>query len=174
MKKNLMSVLIFALVLANLILTAILTFTIIPQTKKSNELIDQVCSAIHMDLESGQNGSNLEVPIENIEVYNIEDEFTINLKRQEGDEKERYAIFSVGISMDNKSEGYKKGKGAEMLEAKKTLIQDQINTIVQGFTRDEFDANSNSDVKNEILKALQAMFGEDFIVGISFSGVTTQ
>ena len=44
MKKNLITVIILALVLANLILTAILVFTIIPQTKKSNQLIDQVCS----------------------------------------------------------------------------------------------------------------------------------
>ena len=42
MKKNLITVIILALVLANLILTAILVFTIIPQTKKSNQLIDQV------------------------------------------------------------------------------------------------------------------------------------
>lgn len=33
MKKNLITVIILALVLANLILTAILVFTIIPQTK---------------------------------------------------------------------------------------------------------------------------------------------
>ena len=47
MKKNLITVIILALVLANLILTAILVFTIIPQTKKSNQLIDQVCSAFN-------------------------------------------------------------------------------------------------------------------------------
>lgn len=40
MKKNLMSVLILALVLVNLILTGILTITILPQTKKSNELVN--------------------------------------------------------------------------------------------------------------------------------------
>ena len=50
MKKNLITVIILALVLANLILTAILVFTIIPQTKKSNQLIDQVCSAINLEL----------------------------------------------------------------------------------------------------------------------------
>ena len=53
MKKNLITVIILALVLANLILTAILVFTIIPQTKKSNQLIDQVCSAINLELQSG-------------------------------------------------------------------------------------------------------------------------
>ena len=55
MKKNLISVLILTLVLANLVLTAILVFTVIPQTKKSNALIDEVCSAIDLELEGGQN-----------------------------------------------------------------------------------------------------------------------
>ena len=47
MKKNLITVIILALVLANLILTAILVFTIIPQTKKSNQLIDQKIRRLH-------------------------------------------------------------------------------------------------------------------------------
>lgn len=51
MKKNLLAVIILALVLVNLILTAVLVFSIIPQTKKSNELIDQVCAAINIELE---------------------------------------------------------------------------------------------------------------------------
>ena len=52
MKKNLISVLILALCFANLVLTALLIFTIIPETKKANNLIDQVCQAISLDLNS--------------------------------------------------------------------------------------------------------------------------
>lgn len=48
MKKNLISVLILALCFANLVLTALLIFTIIPETKKANNLIDQVCQAISL------------------------------------------------------------------------------------------------------------------------------
>ena len=47
MKKNLMSVLILALVLVNLILTGILTITILPQTKKSNELMAHAYSKLY-------------------------------------------------------------------------------------------------------------------------------
>ena len=53
MKKNLMTVIILALVLVNLVLTAILAFTIIPQTRKSNQLIDKIASAIDLELEDG-------------------------------------------------------------------------------------------------------------------------
>ena len=102
MKKNLMSVIIMALVLANLILTAMLAFTIIPQTKKSNELIDQVCAAVNIELEGGSAKDLSAVPIEDIEVFNITDSFTVNLAPN-GDGKKHYAIFSVGLSMNTKA-----------------------------------------------------------------------
>lgn len=175
MKKNLIAVIILALVLANLILTAILAFTIIPQTKKSNELIDQVCSAINLELEGGQNKDISAIPIEDIEVYNIEDSFTVNLASN-GDGKKYYAVFSVGLSLNTKSEVYKNySKEEEGLAAKESIIQDKINSIVGSYTVDEFNADGQKAVKEEILEAMQDMFGgTDFIVGVNFSSVTTQ
>lgn len=170
MKKNLISVLILALVLANLILTAILAFTIIPQTKKSNELIDQVCSAIDLELESG---SNISVPVEDIVVYKIEDDFTCNLK-DSGDGKDHYALFSVGFSINIKSDEYNKGEGLTNLSDKELIIQDQINSIVSNYTLEEFKADGNYAVKQEILETMQNLFGKEFIVGVSFSSVNAQ
>ena len=166
MKKNLITVIILALVLANLILTAILVFTIIPQTKKSNQLIDQVCSAINLELQSGENTpATPEVPIEG---------FTVNLKQGE-DGKQHYAVFSVSLSLNTKSDGYKTYGGSEGLAAKVTIIQSEINTIVNGYTLDEFNANGYQNVKDDILKTLQDMFGgSDFIVGVNFSSVQTE
>ena len=69
MKKNLISVLILALLVVNLVLTAILTITILPETKKSNELINQVCSAINLELKSGEGTDASTVPIDDIETY---------------------------------------------------------------------------------------------------------
>lgn len=175
MKKNLIAVIILALVLANLILTAILAFTIIPQTKKSNELIDQVCSAINLELEGGQNKNLSAVPIEDIEVYNITDDFTVNLAPN-GDGKKYYAVFSVGLSLNTKSDAYKTySKEEEGIAAKETIIRSEINTIVTSYTVDEFNEDGQKAVKEEILKAMQDMFGgTDFIVGVNFSSVTTQ
>ena len=83
----------------NLILTAVLVFSIIPQTKKSNELIDQVCAAINIELEGGQNKDSSAVPIRKreIAVYNITDNFTVNLA---DNGKKHYAVFSVGLSVN--------------------------------------------------------------------------
>lgn len=173
MKKNLITVVILALVLANLILTAILAFTTIPQTRKSNELIDQVCSAINLELEGGQSTGTADVPIEDVDTYKIEDAFTVNLK-DSAEGKKCFAVFSVSLSMNTKSEGYKTYKGAEGLALKETIIQSDINTIVSNYSLEEFNANGYQDVKDDILQSMQDKFGPDFIVGVNFSSVTTE
>lgn len=174
MKKNLITVIILALVLANLILTAILAFTIIPQTRKSNALIDQVCAAINLELEGGQAEDTTAVPIDDIEVYDITESFTVNLASN-GDGKRHYAMFSVGLSMNTKSDGYKSFKGAEGLTEKETIIRSEINTIVNSYTVEEFNEDGQKAVKAEILQAMQDMFGgADFIVGVNFSSVNAE
>ena len=171
MKKNLLSVLILALVIANLILTAVLAFSIIPQTKKANALIDKVCSAIDLELESGK---NIQVPVENVEEYHIEDEFMCNLKDDE-DGKSHLAMFSVSLMLNTKSDEYKaKDGGTAMLKAKEGTIKDQINSIVSRYTMNEFKEDGYAVVKDDILKTLQDIFGPEFIVGVSFPKVNAQ
>lgn len=171
MKKNLMTVIILALVLVNLVLTAILAFTIIPQTRKSNQLIDKIASAIDLELEDGSGKDTAAVPVEDIEVYDIEASFTVNLSPS-GDGKDHVAVFSIGLSLNTKSDGYK-SIGTEGLKVKETLIKNDINTIVSGYTMEQFREDEQS-VKDAILEDLQEMFGSDFIVGVSFSSVNTQ
>ena len=164
MKKNLITVITLALVVVNLVLTVILTITILPETQKANELITKVCSAIDLDLESGSATSNANIPIDQIEVYNIDDEQTINLK-QDGDGKDHFAMLTVSISMDTKNSDYKDLK--PQVEEKVNLIKGDINNIVSQYTIDEIK-NNQSAVQDEILKDLQKMFGSDFIVAVGF------
>ena len=131
MKKNLITVITLALVVVNLVLTVILTITILPETQKANELITKVCSAIDLDLESGSATSNANIPIDQIEVYNIDDEQTINLK-QDGDGKDHFAMITVSISMDTKNSDYKDLK--PQVEEKVNLIKGDINNIVSQYT----------------------------------------
>ena len=141
MKKNLITVITLALVVVNLVLTVILTITILPETQKANELITKVCSAIDLDLESGSATSNANIPIDQIEVYNIDDEQTINLK-QDGDGKDHFAMLTVSISMDTKNSDYKDLK--PQVEEKVNLIKGDINNIVSQYTIDEIKNNQSA------------------------------
>lgn len=171
MKKNLITVVILALVLVNLILTAVLTITILPETKKANELITQVCSAINLELNSGSVTSNsMSVPIDKLATYDITDDMTINLKDSE-DGKKHYAVITVSLSMNTDSEGYK--TYGEAMEEKDSLIKSEINAVVSDFTYEEFVSDQQG-VQDAILADLQKLFDSDFIVSVGFPKVTCQ
>ena len=171
MKKNLMSVVILALVLVNLILTAVLTITVLPETKKANALITQVCSAINLELESGSVTSDASsVPIDNLATYDISDSMTINLK-DSGDGKDHYAVITVSLFMNKDSKGYK--SFGESMEEKKNLVMSEITSVVSGFTYDEFKSDQQG-VQDAIVADLQKLFDSDFIVSVGFPTVTCQ
>ena len=124
MKKNLMSVLILALVVANLILTAILMISVVPQTKKANELVTKVCSAIDLELEGGKEKSAIDIPMDQLETVKIAngDSLTINLKSE--NDRKSYAKISISLAVDKKNKGYK--KGLEAITANEDIIKNEI------------------------------------------------
>lgn len=174
MKKNLMSVLILALVVVNLILTAITMFTVMPAMKQSNALITQICNAIDLELEGGKTADASSIPIENLESYAIEGSFTINLKPG-SDAKAHYVVLSASLVIDTTNEDYATYGTAEALGTKVDMIKSQINSVIAKYTMEEFQkANENNGVQQAITEALQSMYGSEFIVGVSFSGITYQ
>lgn len=172
MKKNLMSVLILALVLVNLVLTAILTITILPQTKKSNELINQVCSAINLELQSGEVQDVSQIPVNQLATYSLPNEFMINLK-DSGDGKQHVAQLSVSIYMDKDNKDYKTYGTEEKLAEHQTLIENEVNHTVNEYTIEDM-TNHQQDVQDEITRRLQKLYNSDFIVGVGFSKITCQ
>ena len=170
MKKNLMSVIILALVLANLVLTALLVFTVLPETKKANEMIDAVCSAISLELNNGNAGgvSN----IDQIETYDINggEPMSMNLKSEDG--KSHYAVMEVSLSLNKESDSYDK-YSPQVLKEKESIIKNNINMIIVQHTKEELISNP-AVIQQEILEDMQSLFGEDYVVGVSFPSMTTE
>lgn len=172
MKKNLMSVLILALVLVNLILTAILTISILPQTKKANELITTVCNAINLELASGDGAAGtVSVPMSQSATYAIENTMTISLKKGD-DGKQHYVVLGISVSMDKENSGYKDYGSAVEAGEYDSIICDTVDSVVSGYTLEEFE--DRDAVKQDILTQIQKRFGSDFIYQINFSSVTPQ
>ena len=57
MKKSMLNVIILALVLVNLVLTVILTFSLVSTNKKTNSLINKVAQIIDLDVAGVDNSS---------------------------------------------------------------------------------------------------------------------
>lgn len=167
MKKNLISILILALLIVNVVLTTIMMININSTAKRTSDLVANISSILNLELTSGVNDEADEgaaVAIENVEVYDVPESMTIPLKRGE-DGVDHYAVLTIALSMDKKAEGYK-DYGADML-SKDSLIRSEINEVVSNHTIDEMRVDTDA-VRKEILDRLQTMFGSEFIYKVAF------
>ena len=169
MKKNLISVLILALVFANFVLTAILMFSVLPETKKANTLIEKVCSAIDLDLNSGTASGVSNVPIDQQDIYKVNagEKITTNLAKG-SDGKNHYAVLKVSLVLNKKSDNY-----ATYNQDFFTSQDETIKNDIGNYTVDEFEANKD-EAKGEILSDMQELFGADLVVGVNFSESTSE
>lgn len=171
MKKSLINILILALVVTNVVLTAVLVFTIVPTMKKTDNLITKIVSAIDLELEYPLSGSKeTTVSIDKIEVYDIEKQLLINLEKGD-DGLEHYVVLYATLSLDTSHEDYR--NYYESLSTKESLITSEIISIVSGYTIDEARGNM-ADLKAEILLAVQSLYQSEFIIDVSFRDITFQ
>lgn len=169
MKKNLISVIILALVFANFVLTALLLFTVLPQTKKANKMIEDVCAAIDLELNSGGASGPSNVAVADQEIFGINGGEKLTVSFGIGDDgKAHHLIAEVSLTLNKKSDAYNNG-GVEMLTAQESVIKSTIDDVIYGYTIEDYNGDKNA-IYNKILKELQRMYGGDFIVSVNFSG----
>ncbi len=179
MKKNLISIVILALLIVNIVLTAIMMFSVTGASRKTAALVDNIATALNLELEANGNGEDEEVvvPMSDIATYDISEKMTIPLKMEqsaEGAEDEaHYFIASVTLSMNTKDKDYKKYGSAEEMQTRESLIKSEINDVIGQYTVDE--ARNNQDqIKSEILERIQKMFDSEFIFNVAFSDIMIQ
>ena len=112
MKKNLLSIIILALLIVNIVLTSIMMFSVTGASKKTAALVNDIAAVLDLELEANKaNDENqvVEVAMEDMEVYELSEKLTIPCKKGE-DGKDHYYIANVSLSMNTKDSGYKKYK----------------------------------------------------------------
>lgn len=176
MKKNILSIIILALCLVNLVMTSLLIFTFVPASKKTDNLISQVASVIELELTGYDEGA---YKIEDLDPKKIAEPMQRNL--QPGtDGKPHYATMEyVTVSLNKNSESYSELSKMFAAEAEEgsagvnSKIIDIVGTALAGYTVEEArDAYSSGELKDEVLKELRKYFGSsDFIVDVSFGGL---
>ncbi len=176
MKKNLISIVILALLIVNIVLTSIMMFSVVSTNKKTAALVTDIASAISLDLGEDDQEEAAAVPMDETEPYTISD-LTILLKKgvaEDGtaEEKDHVAILSVTLSMNTKHKDYKT-YGGENLSAKEDLIKGQIIEAVSQYTVDEIKDDQKM-VTDDILNRIQKLFDSDFIFDVSFSSTLYQ
>ncbi|MGN0388292.1 MAG: flagellar basal body-associated FliL family protein [Suilimivivens sp.] len=171
MKKNLISIVILALLVVNIVLSSITLLSVSGTNRKTAALVTDIAAAINLDLggQTEEEKQEVTVSMADVVTYDITD-LTVPLKKGENDEKEHYAMLSVTLSMNSKDKDYKTYGD---LSTRESLIKGEINDAVSLHTADEARENSHT-IEEEILQRVQAMFDSQFIYDVTFSSILIQ
>ena len=170
MKKNLITVLILAICVVNLILNVMLVFVCMPSAKKTNNLITEIASVLNLELESTKNGQPT-VALEDIGTYNVEAQ-VVNLK-DDGSGENRYVQVGLTLELDKSSDDYETLN--EVLADAQGAVFDEARNIIQNYTYAEVtDQETQTKIKKQILSSLQEKYVTQCIYNVSFSKFTTQ
>ena len=171
MKKNLISIVILALLIVNIVLSAITLFSVAGTNKKTAALVTDIAAAISLDLGTEENTQEeaAVVPMADVVTYDIA-EMTLPLKKGE-DGKDHYALLSFTLSMNSKDKDFKT-YGTD-LSPKESLIKGEINDVVAQYTVEEARDNSHA-IEEEILARIQTLFDSAFIYDVTISGALYQ
>lgn len=169
MKKNLISIIILALLIVNIVLTAIMMFSVTGASKKTAALVDNIATALDLELVSDQEAEVEEmVSMADTETYSFAEPMKIPLQKGEGDDKDHYCIVSITLAINIKADGYK-DYGSD-LSKHEGLIKDEINSVFANYTMEEARSNQEQ-IKQEILERIQTMFDSQFIYNVSFGDI---
>lgn len=173
MKKNLISVIILALCLVNLILNALMVFVFVPSIKKTDNLVTEIAAILNLELErkDGEEGKP-SVSLADAATYNLSENTTIPLKNN-GSGTTHYAVLGISISMDGSSKDY------ETLNTKlgetESWVVDVTRGVVQEYTYEEIsDSAIQAVIKQEIVDGLNEKYQTDIIFDVTFSTFITQ
>ena len=168
MKKNLLSIIILALLVVNIVLSAIMMISVTSASKKTAALVADISTIIGLEIDGlPQTGVAGAVSQQDTVVYTLSNtEMTIPLKVGE-DGKTHYAVGKVSLSINSTHEDYKTYY-SEDFSSKEGLIEDIIFSVLANYTMEEASANPTQ-IKAEILQKIQELYGSDFIFGVSFS-----
>ncbi len=153
MKKNIFSVIITALTVINVVLTAIMFFVMLPTFQKTNNLITQVASVLNLELDAdGDAGSDEDYALKDLEsvVVDFEEQQTLNLK-QGSDADPHYAMLNgYTLSVYKKADDYK--DVSKILTNNQAEITDIIRSVIQSHTSEDI---SQDQIQKEALEKIR-------------------
>lgn len=174
MKKNLLSVVILALLIVNLVLTGIVMFSTVSANKKTVALVNDIATVLDLELTNGtgQDGADsaAAVSVADTDVYNIADSMTIAL-RPSGDGKEHYCMCEMSFSINKTDEDY--ATLQPMIATQESKIRSIIIGVIGEYTKEEA-IQSQATIENDILSQVQGIFGSKFIFEAYFRDIKFQ
>ena len=168
MKKSMLNVITLALVLINLILTVLLTFSLVSTNNKTNNLITKVAQIIDLDIgettvkdDTTSAGANI-ADIAYVDVKN-NDSTDITVSYTDGGKTH---VLNVTVGFNTKAKDYEEKKSS--LENSMKVVVSQVNTEALKYSYSELNANKAT-VESNLLSYLRDLFQTDSITSVTLT-----
>lgn len=167
MKKNIITIIILAMALINVILSAVIIFAIVPTANKTNKIMSRVAGIIDLELESPDN-ADANLSVSDIGTYDLPDKMQVNLKKT--DDEQHFVILTVSLSYNKKHEDTPDYEG--LIPNHENSIEEIITEEFNNYTLDEvYDNKIKNEIKDKVLSRIQDLFDSDFIINVSFGNM---
>lgn len=166
MKKNILTVIIMAATLINMVLSAVIVFSIVPTANKTNNLISKVAQIIDLELEAE---GNKNIAISDISIYELPEALTINLKKT--DKANHYVVLNVSLSINTLHED-----AATIQNIVGSHSNEIAEIVTEEFSKYSIDEvnESKETIKSNTLTRIQDHFNSDCIINVSFGNIVMQ
>lgn len=174
MKKNILTIIIMALTVINVILTAVVLFSAVPAMNRTNNLIKKITEVVDLELESDEQAKDNTVSIkdrENHQITSSAGTLTINLKKSEGGKGHWAQLDSVYVTVNKEGEDYK--SLVKNLEEKQSDVLTIVSDTIGSMDYETVSAQRN-EMKLEIVEKLQKHFESESIIDVSFDNLRFQ
>lgn len=169
MKKNILTIVIMAATVLNLVLSVVLVFSVVPAMNKTNKLVDKVATIIDLETEEKDEPA---YTVEDLEAYDItfEAKQTLNLKADQGDKDSHFVIIEgITVSFNKKADDYK--KVSELIKGANVYVTDAVSEAISQQTISTVNQEA---IKKAALEKIQQFYDTKCIVGISLKGFMFQ
>lgn len=174
MKKNLLAIIILALLIVDTVLIGIIMFSTVSANKKTVALVNDIAAVLDLELSANKTGgdeaSEEAISIADTDVYNIADAMTVAL-RPSADGSEHYAMCEVSFSLNKTNEDYETYQ--PMMSSQESKIRSIIIGVIGGYTKEDAMANQ-AVIEREILSQVQNMFDSKFVFEAYFRDIKFQ
>lgn len=166
MKKNILTIIIMAATLINVVLSVVLVFAVMPAMNKTSALVDKVASVIDLEIED-PNAEEEEYTMSDLKTYlkKYDAAVNINLKRDAGDNANHYVQLNGWVlSFNSNADDYDTVN--ELVQTNDVYVDDIVKETIGSYTVSTIDI---AKVKTEIIKKIQEKYNTKAIVSISLT-----
>ncbi len=180
MKKNLLTIIIIALLIVNIVLTGIMMISMMGTNKKTADLVSDIAAVLNLELGVEEEEEVVEIPMSQQFIWNLTDKLEIPLQSEDivdvngniTGKKDHYIVFeTIAFSLDTKAKGYK--EYGENIANYESMVRDAVTSTVSKHTIDDC-RNDFDTIRKDVLEAVRALFDEEFIYNVAISGIKYQ